>query len=78
MSDFILLHKINYTNDSETEVIIRKDNIDIIFEKTAIGSHIELKNGQVLIVSEKPSTIYAKMNIERIFVDKDGKIERMK
>lgn len=78
MNDFILLHKINYTDDSETEVIIRKDNIDIIFEKPDIGSHIDFKNGQVLIVSEKPSTIYSKMSMEQILVNKDGKIERIK
>ena len=78
MSDFILLHKINYTDDSETEVIIRKDDIDIIFEKKYIGSRIDLKNGQVLLVSEKPSTLYAKMNMERVFAEKNGKIERIK
>lgn len=72
MSDFILLHGLD-----GKEMILRKSNISAIYE-TDKGAVVCRKEGLLdKMVSEKVSYIWAKLNTEQFFVNKDGKIERM-
>ena len=69
MSDFILLHGLK----DGKEMVLRKSDISAIFE-TDKGTVVCRKDDLLdKTVSESPSDIYAKLNMERVFVDKEGK-----
>ena len=71
MSDFILLHGLK----DGKEMVLRKSDISAIYE-TDEGTVVCRKDGlldKTKTVSEKVSVIFAKLNMERVFVDKEGK-----
>lgn len=72
MNDFILLHD-------------KKDGKEIVLRSKDIVAIYEIEDGSLICredkrvdneVTERPHTICAKLNMERCFVTKDGKIER--
>ena len=78
MSDFILLHKISARTEETTEVILRKDKIDSVYERLDGTSQLYLDKDKEINVKEKPQRIYDLLNMEWVFTTKDGKIERIK
>ena len=77
MSDFILLHKISARTEETTEVILRKDKINSVYERMDGTSQVYLDKDEEINVKEEPQMIYRLMNMEWIFVNENGKIERM-
>jgi hypothetical protein len=73
MSDFILLHRAR----NKQEVVLRKSDIKAVYRSND-GSLICSRDGETHEVEEVPQRVYDLLNMERILVNKDGKIERIK
>lgn len=61
MSNFILLHKISARTDDTSEVIIRKDKIDSIYERFDGSSQVFFEKNDDINVKETTGEIFTKL-----------------